>query len=62
MPWITRHVINRAFTNFERDTQFNDVITFDVTPNVHEEVVDIMSNLLPIPEPSYEASPECSID
>ena len=52
MPWINRHVINRAFTNFERDTQLNTNNPSDVTPNVHEEVTDMMANLLLIPEPS----------
>ena len=49
VPWITRHVINRAFTNFERDTQFDTVNLSDVTPNVHEEVADTMANVSPKP-------------
>ena len=60
MPWITRHAIERAFTNFERDRQFNAVNPSDVTTNAYEEVADAMANLLLIPEPSPEPSSKSS--
>ena len=62
MPSITRHVINRAFTNFERDRDFNRLsqppppTTVGISPPApsaiddRHEVADILTNVLPSTE------------
>ena len=71
MPWITRHAINRAFSNFERDRKLNTIsqsyertpsIVANHSPSMREAVAYMLTDILTSPEYSPEASPEPSIN